>query len=147
MININTIKAGHIATVLMQGEYKLNKGGRSGLPINKYSGRVTRDFRFTISLAGEETYNNIYPDSVGKPNWFSFVKDGVVTHNKNGGLYLAGLPTDNKRNKFDLLVDNRPITEEERQAIRKYRSEKDNAPFLTIALDNVINVKDPAFVD
>ena len=105
MININTIKAGHIATVLMQGEYKLNKGGRSGLPINKYSGRVTRDFRFTISLAGEETYNNIYPDSVGKPNWFSFVKDGVVTHNKNGGLYLAGIPHNNKRNRFDLLVD------------------------------------------
>ena len=144
MININTIKAGHIATVLMQGEYKLNKGGRSGLPINKYSGRVTRDFRFTISLAGEETYNNIYPDSVGKPNWFSFVKDGVVTHNKNGGLYLAGIPHNNKRNRFDVLVDGRPITTEEYEYIQAYRSDSDKPKFLTIAIDSVVNVEDPA---
>ena len=147
MIDINEIKAGHIATVLMDGEYKLYRGGRSGLPLNEYHGRVTRAYRFAVTIAGEETYNNKYPDAVGKPNWFVFVRDGLVKHKTTGQLYLAGLPTDNKRNKFDLLVDNRPITEEERQAIRKYRSEKDNAPFLTIALDNVINVKDPAFVD
>ena len=148
MININTIKAGHIATVLMQGEYKMNKGGTKGTPLNEYSGRVTRDFRFTISLAGEETYNNIYPDSVGKPNWFSFVKDGVVTHNKNGGLYLAGIPHNNKRNRFDLLVDGQPITKEQYDYIQKYRSDKEEPKFLTIAIDNVINVEDPAiYVD
>lgn len=144
MININTIKAGHIATVLMQGEYKLNTGGRSGLPLNEYKGRVTRAYRFAITLAGEETYNNKYPDSVGKPNWFEFVKDGVVKHKTTGQLYLAGLPTNSKKNRFDLLVDGQPITEEQYNYIQKYRSEKEEAKFLTIAIDNVINVEDPA---
>ena len=106
--------------------------------------RLVCHFRFTISLAGEETYNNIYPDSVGKPNWFSFVKDGVVTHNKNGGLYLAGIPHNNKRNRFDLLVDGQPITKEQYNYIQKYRSDKEEPKFLTIAIDNVINVEDPA---
>ena len=144
MININTIKAGHIATVLMEGEYKLNTGGRSGLPLNEYKGRVTRAYRFAITLAGEETYNNKYPDSVGKPNWFEFVKDGVVKHKTTGQLYLAGLPTNSKKNRFDLLVDGQPITEEQYNYIQKYRSEKEEAKILTIAIDNVINVEDPA---
>ena len=144
MININTIKAGHIATVLMQGEYKLNTGGRSGLPLNEYKGRVTRAYRFAITLAGEETYNNKYPDSVGKPNWFEFVKDGVVKHKTTGQLYLAGLPTNSKKNRFDLLVDGQPITEEQYNYIQKYRSDKEEPKFLTIAIDNVINVEDPA---
>jgi len=148
MININTIKAGHIATVLMEGEYKLNTGGRSGLPLNEYKGRVTRAYRFAITLAGEETYNNKYPDSVGKPNWFEFVKDGVVKHKTTGQLYLAGLPTNSKKNRFDLLVDGQPITEEQYNYIQKYRSDKEEAKFLTIAIDNVINVEDPAtYVD
>lgn len=148
MININTIKAGHIATVLMQGEYKLNKGGTKGTPLNKYYGRVTRDFRFTISLAGEETYNNINPDAVGKPTWFSFIKDGLVRNNKTGQLYLAGLPTNSKKNRFDLLVDGQPITKEQYDYIQKYRSDSDKPKFLTMSIDNCINVEDPAiYVD
>jgi len=148
MININTIKAGHIATVLMEGEYKLNTGGRSGLPLNEYKGRVTRAYRFAITLAGEETYNNKYPDSVGKPNWFEFVKDGVVKHKTTGQLYLAGLPTNSKKNRFDLLVDGQPITKEQYDYIQKYRTNKEEARFLTISIDNVINVEDPAtYVD
>jgi hypothetical protein len=144
MIDLNNIKAGHIATVLMDGEYKLNKGGRSGLPINIYYGRVTRDFRFAITLAGEETYNNKYPDAVGKPNWFTFVRDGLVRNNKTGQLYLAGLPTNSKKNRFDLLVDNQPITQEQYEYIQQYRSDKEQLKFLTVAVDNCINVEDPA---
>ena len=147
MIDLNTVKAGHIATVLMEGEYKMNKGGRSGIPLNKYSGRVTRAYRFAITLAGEETYNNKYPDAVGKPNWFEFVRDGVVRHKTTGQLYLAGLPTNSKKNRFDLLVDGQPITQEQRDAIQQYRTDKEEAKFLTIAIDNVINVEDPAIVD
>ena len=56
MIDINTIKASRIATILLEGEYKLQTGGRSGIPLNIYKGRVTRKFRFTMTLAGEETY-------------------------------------------------------------------------------------------
>jgi len=144
MIDLNKVKAGHIATVLMDGEYKLNKGGTKGTPLNIYYGRVTRDFRFTISLAGEETYNNIYPESIGKPNWFTFVRDGLVRNNKTGQLYLAGLPTNSKKNRFDLLVDGQPITQEQRDAIQQYRSDSDKPKFLTMSIDSVVNVEDPA---
>jgi len=142
MIDINTIKAGRIATILLEGEYKLNKGGRSGIPINEYSGRVTRKFRFTITLAGEETYYNINPDAVGKQAWFEFVKDGLVRNRKTGQLYLAGIPHDNKNNRFDLYIDGRPITKEEYDAIQQYRQDKDECKFLTIAIDNCVNVAD-----
>ena len=142
MIDINTIKAGRIATILLEGEYKLNKGGRSGIPINEYSGRVTRKFRFTITLAGEETYYNINPDAVGKQAWFEFVKDGLVRNRKTGQLYLAGIPHDNKNNRFDLYIDGRPITKEEYDAIQQYRQDKDECRFLTIAIDNCVNVAD-----
>jgi len=142
MIDINTIKAGRIATILLEGEYKLNKGGRSGIPINKYSGRVTRKFRFTITLAGEETYYNINPDAVGKQAWFDFVKDGLVRNRKTGQLYLAGIPHNNPNNKYELLVDGRPITKEEYDAIQQYRQDKDECKFLTIAIDNCVNVAD-----
>jgi len=142
MINIEQIKAGRIATVLMQGEYKMNKGGTKGTPLNEYSGRVTRNYRFTITLAGEETYYNKYPDAVGKPAWFSFIKDGLVRHNKTGQLYLAGLPCDNKNNKYDLLVDGQPITEEQYNYIQQYRSDKEEPKFLTIAIENCTNIAD-----
>jgi len=141
MINIEQVQAGSIATILMQGEYKMNKGGSSGIPLNQYSGRVTRAYRFAITLAGEETYFNKYPDAIGKPMWFEFVKDGLVKHKKTGQLYLAGLPTKSKRNKFDLLVDGRPITTQERKDIEQYRTDKEEAKFLTIAIDNCINVE------
>ena len=142
MINTATIKAGQIATILLEGEYELKTGGRSGIPLNEYKGRVTRKFRFTINLAGEETYNNIYPDSVGKPNWFEFVKDGVVRNKKTGQLYLAGLPTNSKNNRFDLLVDGRPITKEEYDYIQQYRQDKEECKFLTMSVDSVVNVED-----
>ena len=142
MIDINTIKAGRIATILLEGEYKLNKGGRSGIPINEYSGRVTRKFRFTITLAGEETYNNINPDAIGKPAWFEFIKDGLVRNKKTGQLYLAGIPHNNPNNKYELLVDGRPITKEEYDAIQQYRQDKEECKFLTIAIDNCVNVAD-----
>jgi hypothetical protein len=142
MINIEQIKAGRIATVLMEGEYKLNKGGRSGTPINEYYGRVTRKFRFTITLAGEETYYNINPDAVGKPSWFEFVKDGLVRHKTNGQLYLAGIPTNNTNNKYELYVDGRPITKEEYEAIQQYRSDSKDLKFLTVSIDNCTNVEE-----
>ena len=142
MIDINTIKAGRIATILLEGEYKLQTGGRSGIPLNEYKGRVTRKFRFTITLAGEETYYNINPDAVGKPAWFEFVKDGLVRNKKTGQLYLAGIPHNNPNNKYELLVDGRPITKEEYDAIQQYRQDKDECRFLTIAIDNCVNVAD-----
>jgi len=142
MINIEQIKAGRIATVLMEGEYKMNKGGTKGTALNEYSGRVTRKFRFTITLAGEETYYNINPDAVGKPAWFEFIKDGLVRNKKTGQLYLAGIPHNNPNNRFDLLVDGQPITEEQYNYIQQYRSDKEQTKFLTIAIDNCTNIAD-----
>ena len=141
-IQIGQIRAGQIATILLEGEYKLNTGGRSGIPLNIYKGRVTRKFRFTISLAGEETYYNINPDAIGKPTWFEFIKDGVVRNKKTGQLYLAGIPHNNKNNKFDLYIDGRPITKEEYDYIQQYRQDKEECKFLTMSVDSVVNVED-----
>ena len=142
MIDINTIKASRIATILLEGEYKLQTGGRSGIPLNIYKGRVTRKFRFTMTLAGEETYYNINPDAVGKPAWFEFIQAGLVRHNKTGQLYLAGIPTNSKNNRFDLYIDGQPVTEEEYNYIQNYRSDSDKPKFLTIAIENVTNIAD-----
>ena len=142
MINLNKVRAGNIATVLLQGEYKMNKGGTKGTAINKYYGRVTRDYRFTINLAGEETYYNIYPDAIGKPAWFEFIQDGLVKHKKTGQLYLAGIPANSKNNRFDLYIDGQPVTEEEYNYIQNYRSDSDKPKFLTIAIENVTNIAD-----
>jgi len=142
MINVNSIRAGQIATVLLQGEYKMNKGGRSGIPLNEYNGRVTRKYKFAITLAGPETYYNKYPDSIGKASWFEFVKDGLVKHKTTGQLYLAGLPTDNNNNSYELYVDGRPITNVEEEYIQSYRQEKEEPRFLTINIDNVVNIAD-----
>ena len=142
MININSIKAGRIATILMQGDYDMNKGGRNGIAINPLLGRVTRDYRFSITLAGPETYYNINPDAVGKPAWFEFVQDGLVRHKTNGKLYVAGIPRDNKNNKFDLLVDGRPITQDELAIIEQYKKNKEEAKFITISIDNCTNIEE-----
>jgi len=141
MINLETIKAGRIANILLEGEYKMNKGGRQGIPLNEYNGRVTRKYRFAMTLAGEETYNNKYPDAVGKASWFTFVKDGLVKHSKTGQLYLAGLPCNNNNNSYELYIDNQPITQEQYEYIQQYRSDKEEAKFLTISIDNVVNVE------
>jgi hypothetical protein len=141
MINIFELKAGRIATILLEGEYKLNAGGRSGIPLNIYKGRVTRKFRFSLTLAGEETYNNIYPESIGKPNWFTFVRDGLVRNNKTGQLYVAGIPHDNPNSEFGLYVDGRRITQEEYDYIQQYRPDSKDPKFLTISLDNVVNLQ------
>lgn len=142
MINIDSIKAGRIATILLEGEYKMNKGGRSGVPLNIYNGRVTRKYRFTMTLAGPETYYNKYPDAIGKASWFEFVKDGLIKHKTTGQLYLAGLPCDNNNNSYDLFLDGRPITSEEYNSIQQYRTDKEEAKFLTISIDNCTNIAD-----
>lgn len=142
MINIESVRAGQIATILLQGEYKMNKGGRAGLALNQYSGRVTRKYKFAITLAGPETYYNKYPESVGKPSWFEFVKDGLVRHSKTGQLYLAGLPTNNNNNSYELYIDNQPITQEQYEYIQQYRTDKEEPKFLTIAIENVVNIAD-----
>jgi len=142
MINLETIKAGRIATVLLEGEYKMNKGGRQGIPLNEYNGRVTRKYRFSITLAGPETYYNKNPDAIGKSSWFEFVKDGLVKHKTTGQLYLAGLPTNNNNNSYELYVDGRPITEQEYNSIQAYRTDKEEPKFLTISIDNVVNIAD-----
>jgi len=142
MIDLNKVKAGQIATVLLQGEYKMNKGGRSGVPLNIYNGRVTRKYKFAITLAGPETYYNKYPESIGKSSWFEFIKDGLVKHKTTGQLYIAGLPCDNDNNKYELFVDGRPVTSEEYNTIQSYRQEKEEPKFLTINIDNVVNIAD-----
>jgi hypothetical protein len=145
MINTATIKAGQIATILLQGELSMNKGGRKGIAINPFLGRVTRNHRFTITIAGEETYYNIQTrkgnDIAGKEPWFRFIKDGLVVHKQTNQLYIAGIPTSNV-GKIEYLLDGRPMTEEELETLYKYKPASEPAEFLTIAIENVVNIAD-----
>jgi hypothetical protein len=143
MINTATIKAGQIATILLQGELSMNKGGRKGIAINPFLGRVTRNHRFTITIAGEETYTNIQTrkgnEIAGKEPWFRFIKDGLVVHKQTNQLYIAGIPTSNV-GKIEYLLDGRPMTEEELETLYKYKPASEPAEFLTIAIENVVNI-------
>ena len=143
MINTATIKAGQIATILLQGELSMNKGGRKGIGINPYIGRVTRNHRFTITIAGEETYTNIQNrkgnEIAGKEPWFRFIKDGLVVHKQTNKLYIAGIPTSNV-GKIEYLLDGRPMTEDELVTLYIYKPASEPAEFLTIGIENVINI-------
>ena len=144
MINTATINAGQIATILLQGELSMNKGGRKGIAINPYIGRVTRNHRFTITIAGEETYTNIQNrkgnEIAGKEPWFRFIKDGIVVHKQTNKLYIAGIPTSNV-GKIEYLLDGRPMTEAELEILYQYKPASEPAEFLTIAIENVVNVE------
>ncbi len=164
MIDTTTIRAGRLATILLTGEHKMNKGGRIGvparlsssfviladgraeIPLNPLYGRVTRDHRITVTVAGPETYANVLPERTGeapagKAPWFTWVKDGLVMHKESGALYLAAVPTSAKR-VTRYLVDGREATEKELEIIRDYTPDKGEPQFLCFALENVANLAD-----
>jgi hypothetical protein len=137
MINIDKIRAGMIATVILNGEHKMNKRN------NPLAGRVTRNHRLVVTVAGPDSYRNALAqrgeEPAGKTPWFQWERDGVVRSVKTGQLYLAALPTGAKR-EANYLVDNRPATESELATIRQFTSEKGKPEFLCFALENVQNV-------
>ena len=147
MIDLDAVKPGRLATVLLKGEHTMNKGGRKGVALNPLLGRVTRDHRLVVTIAGPETYNHIYPlrnggeEAPGKEPWFVWVKDGVVAHKTTGELYLAAVPTSAKRTTR-FLVDGRDATPEELETIRDYTPEKEAPGFLCFKLENVSNLAD-----
>lgn len=145
-IQIENIRAGQIATIMLTGEHKMNKGGRAGVPPNPLTGRVTRDHRVTVTVAGPETYGNVLEARTGeapagKEPWFRWVKDGLVAHKQTGALYLAAVPTSAKRvTKY--LVDGQEATEAQLVTIREYSPDKEPPQFLCFALENVDNLAD-----
>ena len=146
MIDTSKIRAGRLATVLLDGEHKMNKGGRAGVPLNPLLGRVTRDHRITVTVAGPETYSNVLEARTGeapagKAPWFEWVKDGLVMHKQTGALYLAAVPTSAKR-VTRYLVDGREATDAELVTIREYTPEKEAPQFLCFALEHVANLAD-----
>ena len=146
MIDTTKICAGRLATILLDGEHKMNKGGRSGVPLNPLLGRVTRDHRIVVTIAGPETYSNVLENRtgeapVGKAPWFTWVRDGLVAHKETGELYLAAVPTSAKR-VTRYLVDGREATDAELVTIREYTPDKGEPQFLCFKLENVSNLHD-----
>ena len=146
MIDTTKICAGRLATILLDGEHKMNKGGRAGVPINPLLGRVTRDHRIVVTVAGPETYSNVLEARTGeapagKAPWFTWVRDGLVAHKQTGELYLAAVPTSAKR-VTRYLVDGREATKEELDTIHAYTPDKGEPQFLCFKLENVSNLHD-----
>jgi len=136
VIDINTIRAGMIATILVDGPHKMTLTG------NPLKGRVKRNHRIVATVAGPESYGNKNPDAPGESPWYQWVRPGVVRHAKSGKLYLACLPTNAKR-EIRFKVDGRDATETELETIRQFTPKKAGKPaMLTFDLANVANVAD-----
>lgn len=151
-IEIGSIRAGQLATILVQGEHEMTKGGRMGVPLNPLTGRVTRDHRITARVSGVETYSRRLAkdgrEPAGGTSYWTWVRDengkvidGLAAHKTNGTLYLVCDPTTAQRT-IRYLVDGREATKEELDVIHDYRKDKsDKEPdILLFKLDNVANL-------
>ena len=136
-MKINNISVGQIATVKLGGEHKMNKRN------NPLIGRVTRDHRMVVKVAGPESYtqrlNEKGETPAGKSPWYQWVKPGIVQHKITGELYIAAIPHENP--SINYLVDGRPATNEELDTIKRFTPEKKDPDFLCFRLENVENLK------
>jgi hypothetical protein len=142
VIDLTKIRAGSIVTVLLKGEHSMKTGGRSGVPLNPLLGRVMKDHRFVVTLAGPDSYGNRHEDAPGDKPWFVWVKPGLVKHPVTGREYVAALPSSAVKT-VRYVVDGRPATAEELETIALYKKAKSNPPkFLTFPVEDVANLAD-----
>lgn len=152
-IQIGQIRAGQLATILVQGQHEMATGGRKGVPLNPLTGRVTRDHRITARVSGVETYSRRLAkdgrEPAGATSYWSWVRDeegkvidGLAVHKTNGTLYLVCDPTTAKRT-VRYLVDGREATAEELATIHDYRKDKSGGEpdILLFKLDTIANLE------
>ena len=110
---------------------------------NPLVGRVTRNHRLIVTVAGPQSYANRLgkqgEEPVGRTPWYRWVKEGVVTHPETGKMYLAALPTGAQRH-VKYLVDGREASAEELEVIRQFTPDKGEPDMLCFAIENVENV-------
>jgi hypothetical protein len=151
-IQIGQIRAGQLATILVQGKHEMATGGTMGTPRNPLRDRVTRDHRIAARVSGVETYSRRLAkegrEPAGGTSYWSWVRDeegkvidGLAVHKTNGTLYLVCDPTTVKRT-LRYLVDGREATAEELATIHKYAKKKggDEPDILLFKLDSVANL-------
>ena len=139
MIDLNNIRAGNICTILLRGEHSMKTGGRSGLPLNPLTGRVMKNHRLVVTLAGPDSYGNRHEDAPGEKPWFVWVKPGLVKHPVTGKQYVAALPSSAMKT-IGYVVDGRPATAEDLATIALYRKAKSPPKFLTFPVEDVANM-------
>lgn len=137
-MKINNIAVGQLATVKLTGEHKMNKKN------NALYGRVTRDHRFVVQVAGPESYtqrlNEKGETPAGRSPWYKWVKPGIVQHKDTGELYVAAVPTSHTPT-LNYLVDGRPATKEEVTTISRFTPNKGEPDFLCFKLENIENLR------
>jgi hypothetical protein len=152
-IKIGDIRAGQLATILVQGKHEMATGGTMGTPRNPLRDRVTRDHRIAARVSGVETYSRRLAkegrEPAGGTSYWTWVRDedgkvidGLAVHKTNGTLYLVCDPTTVKRT-LRYLVDGREATAEELATIHKYAKKKggDEPDILLFKLDSVGNLE------
>jgi hypothetical protein len=152
-IQIGQIRAGQLATILVQGKHEMATGGTMGTPRNPLRDRVTRDHRIAARVSGVETYSRRLAkegrEPAGGTSYWQWVRDeegkvidGLAVHKTNGTLYLVCDPTTVKRT-LRYLVDGREATAEELATIHKYAKKKggDEPDILLFKLDSVANLE------
>ncbi len=152
-IQIGQIRAGHLATILIQGDHEMATGGTMGRPLNPLFGRVTRDHRVVARVSGVETYRRRLEKQgrtpAGAPTYWQWVRDdegnvidGLAVHKTKGTLYLVCDPTTADRT-LRYLVDGREATPDEVNQIHFYRKDKSEKEpdILLFKLDTVANLE------
>lgn len=125
-MQLSEIVPSRIYSWIYEGEYKLNKGGRSGLPLNPLHGQVTvRKVKIGQAATSEMVTRKsltLDPSYVPSENytarWEQTVNPCVVRSLSSGDFAVRILNP--KTTKMELFVGGRPITPEEAATIKPY---------------------------
>ena len=141
MIESAGLKAGDEVKVHLHGVVvEMLKGGTKGTPRNPLAyRRVTRNTDAVVTVSGPNTYREILAEQgavpAGKQPWFTWVRDGVVSHRTTNGDYFACVPTGPASSEF--FVDGRPATSEEVATIHRYRKSSGTPTMMVFKEENV----------
>jgi hypothetical protein len=125
-MQLSEIVPSRIYSWVYESEYKLNKGGRSGLPVNPLHGQVTvRKVKLGQAATSEMVTRksmtldpNYTPSPDYTPRWETTVNPCVVRALSTGKLAVRILNP--KTTKMELFVGGSPITPEQAAIIRPY---------------------------
>lgn len=122
-MNINEIQAGRMYSWVYESDMKLNKGGRAGVPVNPFFGRVTvRKVKAGQAATGEMLQRkslalnpNYQPDPNHTPRWEATSHPCVVKSIQFGELAVRVLSP--RTVKVERFLDGKPMTEEDWQKL------------------------------
>lgn len=126
-MKISEIVASRMYSWVYEGEFKLNKGGRMGLPLNPFFGRTTKRTVKSGQAATPEMLlkdalkrdPNYQPDPEYTPRWEAVPGFPCILRSLATGNYAVRIMNP-KTTKREFFVDGRPMTPAELDAVKPY---------------------------